>query len=86
MSYSAIEVELREGRLIARGSEPLPTSGSGLLVILSEGSEVSAKLAGDGGWLPALAEIRRRQAARGHAPRTAEAVAQQLHQERESWN
>jgi len=47
---------------------------------------VSAKLAGDGGWLPALAEIRRRQAARGHAPRTAEAVAQQLHQERESWN
>jgi hypothetical protein len=86
MSYAAIEVELREGRLIPRGSEPLPKSGAGLLVILSEGLEASTPAPGDAGWLPALAEIRKQQAARGHAPRTADAVAQQLHVERESWD
>ncbi len=86
MSYAAIEVELREGHLIARGSEPLPKSGAGLLVLLSWESEASPKPACSSGWLPALAAVRKRQAARGHAPRTPDAVAQQLHQERESWN
>ncbi len=86
MSYAAIEVELREGHLIALGSEPLPKSGAGLLVILSGEPEASAKPIRSNGWLPALAEVRKRQAARGHAPRTADAVAEQLHQERESWN
>jgi hypothetical protein len=86
MSYAAIEVELREGHLIARGSEPLPKSGTGLLVILSGESEANAKAVHGGGWLPVLTEVRKRQAARGHAPRTPDAVAQQLHRERESWN
>jgi hypothetical protein len=79
MSYAAIEVEWHDGHLVARGSEPLPRSGAGLLVILSETAM------GGGGWRAALAEIRARQAARGHSPRTPEAVAEQLRQERESW-
>ena len=83
MSFGTIEVELREGRLIALGSEPLPTSGSGLLVILSAEPGASVKPAGESDWMRALAEIRQRQAARGHAPRTADAAAQQLHEERE---
>ena len=83
MSYAAIEVELHEGRLVARGSEPLPKSGAGLLVILSDAGGEPVR---DGGWLPVLAEIRKRQAARAHVPRTADAVAQQLHDERETWN
>ena len=37
------------------------------------------------GWQDALTEIRKGQATRHHAPRTAEAVALQLQQERESW-
>jgi len=86
MSYAAIEVELREGHLFARGSEPLPKSGAGLLVILSGEPEANAKPVRGNGWLAALAEVRKRQIARGHAPRTPDAVAQQLHQERESWN
>ncbi len=86
MSYAAIEVELREGHLIARGTEPLPKSGAGLLVILTGQPEASMKTVRGNGWLPALAEVRKRQAARGHAPRTADAVAEQLHHERESWN
>jgi len=83
MSYAAIEVELRDGRLVARGSEPLPKSGAGLLVILSE---TGGERGGEGGWRPVLAEIRQRQAARNHVPRTAEAVTQQLHDERTSWD
>lgn len=86
MSYAAIEVELREGHVIARGSEPLPKSGSGLLVILSGQPEANVNTVRGSGWLPALAEVRKRQAARGHSPRTADAVAEQLHHERESWS
>lgn len=79
MSYAAIEVELHEGRVVPRGPEPLPREGAGLLVILSARAEPAQ------GWQPALAEVRRRQAARGHVPRTADAVARQIHDERESW-
>ena len=81
MSYAAIEVELHEGRVVANGPEPLPQEGRGLLVILSSsGAEKTSH-----GWQDAITEIRKRQAARQHAPRTAEAVVSQLHQERESW-
>ena len=81
MSYAAIEVELHEGRIVASGPEPLPQEGRGLLVILSDSrAEKSSH-----GWQDALTEIRKGQATRNHAPRTAEAVALQLQQERESW-
>ena len=81
MSYAAIEVELHEGRIIASGPEPLPQEGRGLLVILSDsGAEKTHH-----GWQDALTDIRKGQATRNHAPRTAEAVALQLQQERESW-
>ena len=83
MSYAAIEVELFEGRLTARGSEPLPRSGAGLLVILSEKNGTAS---GSNGWMSALAEIRNRQSARGHKPRVADSVADQIADERESWN
>lgn len=82
MSYAALEVELREGRVIPRGPEPLPQSGSGLLVILSAGNV----LQGDSGWREAVADIRRRQEGRACAPRDAKAVATQLHEERKSWD
>ncbi len=81
MSYAAIEVELHEGRVVPSGPEPLPQEGRGLLVILSESGAEKAHH----DWQDALTVIRKGQAARHHAPRTAEAVALQLHQERESW-
>ena len=81
MSYAAIEVELHEGRIVATGPEPLPQGGRGLLVILSD----SVAERTHHGWQDALTNIRKGQATRHHAPRTAEAVALQLQQERESW-
>ena len=85
MSYAAIEVELRQGHLIARGSDPLPETGEGLLVIRSTGRQASS-VVGSGAWQPALAGIRVRQAARGHSPRKIEDVVQQVDQERKSWD
>jgi hypothetical protein len=81
MSYAAIEVELHEGRVVASSAEPLPQEGKGLLVILSDVRTENARA----GWHDALSAIRSQQAARQHTPRTAEAVAAQLHQERTSW-
>jgi len=81
MSYAAIEVELHEGRVVASNAEPLPQEGRGLLVILSSTGTENARR----GWQEALGNIRRQQAARQHTPRTAVAVAAQLHQERASW-
>ena len=81
MSYAAIEVELHEGRIVASGPEPLPQEGRGLLVILSESGAEKAHQ----DWRDTLTDIRKGQATRHHAPRTAEAVALQLQQERESW-
>lgn len=81
MSYAAIEVEIHEGRVVPSGPEPLPQEGRGLLVILSESGAEKAHH----GWQDALAAIRNGQATRQHAPRSAEAVALQLRQERESW-
>ena len=81
MSYAAIEVELHEGRIVASGPEPLPQEGRGLLVILSDSGVEKTHH----GWQDALTDIRKGQATRNHAPRTAEAVALQLQQERESW-
>ena len=81
MSYAAIEVELHEGRVVASSAEPLPQEGKGLLVILSSTGMENARH----GWQDALGGIRRHQAERQHTPRTAEAVAAQLHQERASW-
>ncbi len=80
MSYAAIEVELHGGRVVPRGPEPLPQEGAGLLVILSTHAATTR------GWQPALADIRKRQLARGHAPRSADAVARQIQTERESWH
>ncbi len=34
MSYVTLEVEIDHGRIVARGSEPLPEQGTGLLTIL----------------------------------------------------
>jgi hypothetical protein len=84
MSYSAIEVDLLNGCVIARGAEALPASGKGLLVILSQDHRGQEKNGGSG-WSSALDEIRRRQLARGHVPRSAAAVAEQLAHERGSW-
>ena len=81
MSYAAIEVELHEGRVVASGPEPLPQEGRGLLVILSDSGTERAHH----GWQDALTGIRKGQATRNHAPRTAEAAALQFQQERESW-
>jgi hypothetical protein len=85
MSYSAIEVDIREGRVVARDAEALPASGKGLLVILSQGRKDEEKN-GRSGWSGALDEIRQWQMARGHLPRSAAAVAEQLGQERRSWD
>lgn len=82
MSYAALEVELREGRVIPRGPEPLPQSGSGLLVILSSTNTPCEA----SGWQRAVADIRRRQQARDYAPRDATEVGAQLHEERTSWD
>ncbi len=82
MSYAAIEVEGREGKLIARGAEPSPKSGAGLLAILSERGAEPVREGGQ----PALAAIRQRQAARAQIPRTPDAVARQTEDERESWS
>lgn len=35
MSYVTVEVEIDHGRIVARGPEPLPEKGSGLLTILN---------------------------------------------------
>ena len=36
MSLVTLEVEIDHGRIIARGSEPLPEKGSGLLTLLPD--------------------------------------------------
>ena len=85
MSYAAIEVELREGQLIARGPEPLPRTGEGLLVITSieqdKGDHENSP-----SWLSAIDDIRTRQVARGHVSRPAEGVELQMQMERQSWD
>jgi hypothetical protein len=86
MSYPAVEVELRDGRLIARGKDPLPVNATGLLVILSDEASSEEPVNGEPEWLKALAEIRAAQALRKHVPRSAEAVARQIEEERESWD
>ena len=86
MIYPAVEVELREGGLIARGKEPLPVNATGLLVILSREPSSEEPVSAEPEWLKALAEIRASQALRKHVPRSAEAVARQIEEERESWD
>lgn len=34
MSYVTVEVEINHGRIVSRGTDPLPAKGSGLLTIL----------------------------------------------------
>jgi len=83
MSYATLEVQLRNGRLISRSGEPLPTTAHALLVVLD--SEVGPRKKDSGDISQALAVIRARQSARGHSPRSVDAVSQQLRIERESW-
>ncbi len=40
MSLVTLEVEIDHGRIIARGSEPLPERGSGLLTLLPDSPRV----------------------------------------------
>jgi len=41
MSLVTLEVEIDHGRIIARGSEPLPEKGSGLLTLLPDSASTT---------------------------------------------
>ena len=43
MSLVTLEVEIDHGRVIARGSEPLPEKGTGLLTLLPDSSGISQR-------------------------------------------
>ncbi len=83
MSYETLEVELRDGRVIPRNGEVLPAAAHALLVVLN--TEASSRKESAGDVAHALSLIRARQSARGHSPRSADAVSQQVRRERESW-
>jgi hypothetical protein len=83
MSYPALEVELRNGRVVACNGEALPSSARALLVLL-ESDSVEKEQGSD--LLGVLTRIRSRQTARGHVPRSVEAVRDQVERERESWD
>ncbi|MDB6040251.1 MAG: hypothetical protein JWM99_4092 [Verrucomicrobiales bacterium] len=84
MSYAALEVELCNGRVIPREGEPLPAAGRALLVLLETQATDPKKNVGN--MSQVLSLIRARQLARGHTPRSADAITQQVRRERESWD
>lgn len=84
MSYAALEVELRNGRVIPCHGEELPSSARALLVVLE--TEEAPVVDHAQKFSEALSRIRARQAARGHNPPSADAVAQQVLRERASWD
>ena len=43
MSLVTLEVEIDHGRIIPRGSEPLPERGTGLLTLLPETAGISSR-------------------------------------------
>lgn len=61
--------------------EPLPVSTGKVRVIVEPAPPPSAKQS----WPEYFAELRARQAARGHVPRSAEEIQAQMREERESW-
>ncbi len=62
--------------------EPLPVSAGKVRVIV-EPSEQQASPKQS--WPEYLADLRKRQAARGHVPRSAAEIEAQIREERESW-
>ena len=83
MRYATLEVELRDGRVIPRDGEVLPVAARALLVVLDPKAASRKEEVGDLSQTVSL--IRARQTARGHSPRSADAVSQQVRRERESW-
>jgi hypothetical protein len=84
MSYAALEVELYNGRVIPREGESLPAAGRALLILLeTEATEPKKNVRNVS---QALSLIRERQFARGHTPRSTDAITQQVLRERESWD
>ena len=76
MSYATLEVDLRDGHVVPRSGETLPATAHALLVVLDTNPPPRAGNSPDVS--QALAGIRGRQAARGHAPRSCDAIARQV--------
>jgi hypothetical protein len=63
--------------------EPLPVSGVRVRVIVESAGPAPRTVQS---WPEYFAELRARQAARGHVPRSAAEIEAQMREERESWD